>query len=130
MAAGAATEGAPPVPDEVDLLPPAPAPPDCDELTAPDDPVDGPSDLDAQPTNAQTAKENLLLGAGYTYFNTHFADVGLKYKFDESHLMLGANALIGVSNDKILVISEISAIHYFNNTPALPQDQRVAQFLT
>lgn len=64
--------------------------------------------------NAQTSTEKLLLEGGYIYFNKSFADVGLKYKFDENHLMLGANALIGESNGKLLLIPEINVTKYFN----------------
>ena len=63
---------------------------------------------------AQSTKEKILLEGGYTYFNKSFADVGVKYLIDKENLMLGANALIGFSDGKMLVIPEINATKYFN----------------
>lgn len=64
--------------------------------------------------NAQSIKENIVMEAGYTYFNRSFLNVGAKYRVDEKTLMIGANALVGLSNDKVLVIPEINVIKYFN----------------
>ena len=63
---------------------------------------------------AQITKEKILLEGGYTYFNKSFADVGVKYLIEKENLMLGANALIGVSDGKMLFIPEINATKYFN----------------
>ena len=63
---------------------------------------------------AQSTKEKILLEGGYTYFNKSFADVGVKYLIDKENILLGANALMGVSDGKMLVIPEINATKYFD----------------
>lgn len=63
---------------------------------------------------SQNIKEKIFIEGGYTYFNRSFADVGVKYLIEKENLMIGANALIGASNSKLLLIPEISATKYFN----------------
>ena len=62
----------------------------------------------------QDLKEKIFIEGGYTYFNRSFADVGVKYLIEKENLMIGANALIGASKGKLLLIPEISATKYIN----------------
>ena len=65
--------------------------------------------------NAQDLKEKIFISAGYTYFNRSFEDVGVKYLIDEKAITLGANTLIGFSNNKLFIIPEVNFTKYFNS---------------
>lgn len=78
--------------------------------------------------NAQKYKDRLLAGAGYTYFNRSFANVGAKYliKDDEKSLfgqsIVGVNLLVGYANHKILLIPEAEYSLYFaKDNKSLPK---------